>query len=351
MDRMQKGKRIYIEILRIWGCFFVLFNHSCKTIITIEVGDFSKSRVVALILFYFCKTAVPIFLMIAGANLLSKEDSFQKWKQRVFRILFILVGISLFYSIYYNKGLDLLDFLLKLYQGKISTALWYLYIYLGILIMLPVLRKVKLDRNSYIYIFILYCIGPGLLPFLQYYFGIVTPRFIFDVFPVGYIVAFFMGDFIDKKVQDKYLSRRGVVFSWIGLFVSLIFSLLCTLYQMNLNGYVNMDDMYNTIYYTPTLVLAVCVFFLVKYYLGTLTRRKIVTIVEHVGACTFGIYLIGDFLRDMMEVVFDILKEKMSQLMSVLIYVTCVFIVGFIIVYIYQRIVSQLQRKCFKSGI
>lgn len=348
---MQKNKSVYIEFLRIWGCFFVLFNHSCRTIITIEADDFTKSRVVALILFYLCKTAVPIFLMITGANLLSKEDSVHKWGQRVFRIFFILVMISLFYSIYYNKGLDLREFFLNFYQGKTSTALWYLYIYLGILIMLPILRKVKLDINLNIYLFVLYCIGPGIFPFLQYYFGIAIPRHIFTVFPVGYLVAFFMGDSMDKKVQYEQMSSKYVFIAWIGLFASLLFSLLCTLYQMNLNGYVHMDDMYNTTYYTPTLVLSVCIFFLAKYYFGTIKRKRMANIVERVGACTFGVYLMGDFLRDMMEGVFDILKEKVSQLMSVLIYVSLVFIVGVVIIYIYQLTASWLCRKYFKHGI
>ena len=97
---INKNKQCYMEFLRIIACFLVLYNHSCIVVTNIAADDFSKSRIVALLLFYLSKTAVPIFLMISGANLIKKSDTTVKYFKRIGKTLILLIMFSVFYNIY-----------------------------------------------------------------------------------------------------------------------------------------------------------------------------------------------------------------------------------------------------------
>lgn len=77
-------------------------------------------------------------------------------------MLIVLLGISL---LYYFKILQFdiasfngLDFVQRLLQANIRVPLWYLYLYLAYLFMLPVLRKMAqgMDSNGFIYLTLIY---------------------------------------------------------------------------------------------------------------------------------------------------------------------------------------------------
>ena len=71
---MKKAKLVHIEILRILAIFFVIFNHTGKDGYFL-FSEFSASSIrfwLYLFLSHFCKFAVPVFLAISGALVLSK---------------------------------------------------------------------------------------------------------------------------------------------------------------------------------------------------------------------------------------------------------------------------------------
>ena len=173
---MEKGKLVHLEVFRIIAIYAVMFNH------TVENGFFLFSLVPDSSFYgiYFfmsvgCKFAVPLFYMISGALLLKREESIRYiYRHRVLRIFIVLIVTSLFYCLYdYIKNsepFDLIEFLKIMYSSNKAAALWYLYSYLALLMMLPLLRKLarNLTVKEFAYLAIMSLLFTGIIPILQY---------------------------------------------------------------------------------------------------------------------------------------------------------------------------------------
>ncbi len=84
--------------------------------------------------------------MVSGSLLLPKEESIRYvYRHRVLRMVIVLVLFSLFqYSFTtwkYSDRFDFAYFLTKLNTDRHATAYWFLYSYIGMLMMLPLLRR------------------------------------------------------------------------------------------------------------------------------------------------------------------------------------------------------------------
>lgn len=170
----DKKKIAYLELLRVLACFFVIVNHTV-------VGEFlaqqpgSKKWVLLVAYFFASKTAVPVYLMISGALLLKQVDSYRKCLKRCLRIVADIVIFSLLYYLYswyvYGVDFDLLEFFKLIYQTNITNAYWYLYLYLGILVMLPLLQRLAagMEKREYVYLLLISVVFTGIMPILVHY--------------------------------------------------------------------------------------------------------------------------------------------------------------------------------------
>ena len=142
----QVRKRLLsLDLLRIFAILLVIFNHTNERgfyrVLTDDPGTF---------LYWFnlffsvaCKVAVPLFFMISGALLLKKDESIGATYKRGIRIVIDHVLFSLlFYEVQaWQTGIPLT--LKAFLTGTVHTNfphLWYLYTYIGFLLVVPVLR-------------------------------------------------------------------------------------------------------------------------------------------------------------------------------------------------------------------
>ena len=342
---MQKIKKVHIEFLRIMACLSVLFNHTDAAVISITADGLSKSRIITLIIYFVCKTAVPLFLMIAGANLCGKTDSKAKWYHRIEFILVTILIISALYHLYYNHAFYWQEYIRNLLTGESPLIMWYLYLYLGILLLLPILQRIQLPKKFYLFLLFLYCIGPGLVPFLDYYFGVkLISEYILMLQTKPFLLTFLFGHCLENCMHKKDYSGKGLVIAGIVAVLSLSFSVGCAIYQMNITGNTFDTTMYGRVFYTPTLLLATSIFYIVKYIWMYHEFVRVDRIILQVGSCTFGIYLLGDFLRDFFVGISDYLKSRMPEILSVLIYDLILFAIGYLIVVFYKCMVTQIKK-------
>lgn len=342
---MQKIKKVHIEFLRIIACYLVLFNHTDAAVINIGMDELSKSRIFTLILYFVCKTAVPLFLMIAGANLCGKNDSKEKWYHRIKYIVLTILIMSLLYHIYYNRGFYLQKYVENLWIGESPLVMWYLYLYLGILFLLPVLQKLQLSKNTYLFLLILYCIGPGLMPFLNFYFGMKPfSEYMMMLQTTPFLLTFLMGNYLENCLSEEDYSIKGVGIASLVAVLSISFSMGCAVFQIYNTGNVFDTNMYGRVFYTPTLLLATSIYYIAKYVWLNYSFGRIDHIILHIGSCTFGIYLLGDFLRDFFVGISDYLKARISEIVSVLIFDLILFVLGYLIVAFYKRVVAIMKQ-------
>ena len=155
MNPRNKG----LDLYRIIACGFVIINH-CNSKVLLQVTPKSLAWFVALGVIFITKICVPGFLMITGYNLLHRSEELQTYVNRIKRILIVLAVFSLFYYVWrciiHTMPLPaledagaagaaaayLLGFVKVLWQGGATDAFWYLYMYLGLLIMMPVFQMV-----------------------------------------------------------------------------------------------------------------------------------------------------------------------------------------------------------------
>ena len=174
-DRAQPRERVvFIELLRVAACFFVIVNHTVSDIFL--QGEPSPLWFGSLFYFFMSKAAVPLFLMITGYTML---DRWEDWPAVLRRIVRFGLCILLFSAVYYAVGRpagpwgahDILTFLLTLLHGPITGAYWYLYLYLGILLMLPFLRRMAagMERRDYHVYFLVSGLFFSLWPIVVYY--------------------------------------------------------------------------------------------------------------------------------------------------------------------------------------
>ena len=140
---MGKNRDTGIDAMRVLAMFGVVFNHSNERGSGLYLTCRPASPAYWIYLFFSvaCKT-VPLFLMISGAVMLTKDEEPLGilWKKRIWRMLTVLAVTLLIYylkDIYISgEHFQLHEFLNELYSvGYIH--LWYLYAYIAFLICLP----------------------------------------------------------------------------------------------------------------------------------------------------------------------------------------------------------------------
>ena len=190
--------------------FFVIVNHTASGEMMAKQLE-TKFWFIFTTYFFCSKIAVPVFLMIAGANLLGKVDDYRKHIKRVIRIL--LVGI-LFLFVYYlryiaanQEAVKFIDFFKMIYHNNITNAFWYLYMYLGLLIMMPLLQRmsVHMKKNDYLYLLFWIMIFMGIMPIIIHYFPDYSycEHFNSAILPV-YIGMVFTGYYVSHEVELEW---------------------------------------------------------------------------------------------------------------------------------------------------
>lgn len=153
-------KKYHLEVIRILAILMVMYNHSAAF-----MSFSNQSGVEYAISFLFsmvCKGAVPLFFMVSGALLLGKNESGKDlFQKRILRMILVIVIFSfLYYMKLVLKGerpFAPFSFLLSLPTDLVYLPYWFLYSYLGVLTILPILRPLaqNMSKNTFWYLIIL----------------------------------------------------------------------------------------------------------------------------------------------------------------------------------------------------
>lgn len=344
-----KEREVYIDVLRIISCFFVIYNHTYGfhfyTRPSLSMLQFSVYAALAIA----CKT-VPVFYMIAGALLLPKEESIRATWHRIPKFVIDTAVFSLIYALMlgrqYGKELTY-----EILHGLLQTPyhhLWYLYTYMPMLITLPVLRRFarSLDKTLALYLLgvavfflsILPVIGSW-LPNGEFYDGLypkwITESQIF-IYPIaGYIV--------DRIINIDELSIKHMICLWTADAACFAVSGFY-MYQLLLASPGNLDERWVQLF---MLFNSITLFLTVKWIFRRLRQipPAVRTVITSAGECTFGIYLMHMLFLPKMEVLGGKLVDAvgMPQIVGMLIASAATLLLGWGITFIARQI--PLLRK------
>lgn len=339
---MRRKKQLYLEVLRIIAIYFVIFNHTNErgytyfTTLEPSVGYWLCMAVSCV-----CVISVPIFYAISGVTLIPKEESIADiWKKRIPRYLLVLILFSVLQylvELEFDLGsCDWKEFFVGIYKKNIITPYWFLYAYLGFLVVLPFIRKMvkNLEEKEFLYLFFLMIFFKGFLTIGQYILsaGEVKLNSNFSISIVTTQMLFYpaMGYYLANKEE---ISWKQVGVLWIATIAAVGIMCFMVQYKINLTG--ELDENSVSAFdgtFRPLVVAAV--FVLVKKCSEAVRLRGIGRkIVLSMGSCTFGIYLIEQLVRERGYGIYDKMCSVIPAFPAILLYVGLVLIISYVIVF------------------
>lgn len=332
----RKKKYIYLELVRIISIFFVVFNH------TNQHGFFffpnTDSIIWYLISIFFsvlCKSAVPLFFMISGFLLLGKQETLATvLKKRVLKYGLIILAASAFTyianGIYYgNTDFSIRDIIKIVYRGSDIGTYWFLYSYLGILLMLPFLRGCVqyLTKTNTYYLILLRIVILGLLPIaifaclgysMETKIGSPVLQQATFYFLIGYYFGVNENEFEKKKVRGL-----GILLS----FLAIAISAAMTYYEFYRTGE------YSERFLEGLLpIVCITIFCMARYYSEKIEENsRTWKVFDFVGDKTFGIYLLEPVLRTYGQEIWNNLLNLLPDFIASIVWCVLFVTVGVMI--------------------
>ena len=330
-DSNATHRILYLDVLRVISIFAVCLIHTSLWYIEndakagIDYYDLCRSML------WWC---VPIFVMISGALLLKRTVNLrQLYTKRILRLVVSLVFWSIVYAfaVTHGKGgfLNLLGFIADGFGHA-----WFVYMIIGLYILLPILAKITESKKTMEYFLALSLVFAFVIPRLIEIYVAFTGRNasiiqdkineMYMFLPLGYSGYFVLGYYLSNKVTNR-VKEIIVIISALIVFAFVSFS-----YIFNAGDNI-LSQAFKMGYLTPTVLIeSVAVFIVLKNHCKTknVVFRKIFS---EISDCAFGIYLIHILVMNFLLITVDITKYLGKSVFSMLIVNLSVFLISLLL--------------------
>ncbi len=301
-NRETQGRTAFLDFLRILAAFFVIVNHTNSYVFKALTPVDSQWHW-SILWYYVSKTAVPIFIMISGACLLGKRDSYAKTGRRVLRTVLALVLASYLYFLWdawvnyglWPRAVDFGALFGRIWQGGVTDGFWYLPLYLGLLLTLPLWQKMAsaMEKRDCEYLMALTFTAGAAWPLLSHYVpALELPKYLDQLIPCSYLGLFFAGHYLVKYREPR---RNSVPLAAGALVLSLAVCWALTRLEFDRvepgQMYWFMDE--RAAPALPVIAASLSLFRLAHCAFGS---RRSGRLLAELGGCAFGIYLLQDLL-------------------------------------------------------
>lgn len=336
------GYKLHIDFIRIIAVLLVITNHIDINYYFYHDTTSNITFLVSLFVTIMCLIDVPLFFMISGALLLPREESLSFiWTKRIFKIFSILFIFSMLqYVILALRGkiddYGLVDFMKRFCSGNIQEPYWFLYYYLGFLMMLPVLRSIAihLKNEVFVFLFLVRLTLDFLVPFISYAFGIEFNIHITEPLTmVGSNIIFFLaGYYIENRIE---VNKKKMIIS-IGMVIFvLVVSMTYIFFNYVKYGTIN-DGFVNRL----TFVLTILSYYVFKYFFQNVDSA----FVRKIAGYVFGVYLIESMVRMIYLGLYKQVINSAPGVVGAFLYIVLTAITSFIVVYVYRSVVVRIRR-------
>lgn len=306
----RKPRSIDIELMRIIAAFFVIFNH------TGNKGFFLFSRFatntpqfwIYQLPAIFCKLSVPLFLMITGALLLGREPEPLKtlWKQRVLRMVLVLLVWSYFYYLVevfwvQSRAYSFKVFLRQVYECTLRGSFWYLYMLIPLLMCLPLLQRMvkNLTDRDFVYMLALVLVFKAVIPIAEYRLWHGEHK-VYGAFQPEWLIAYTfiypcLGYWLQRSFRAEVWTGGRLALLWAVNLATMAVTCWITAYMVDVTGICREGT--SGVFFNSFGVVKCATIFITCKVIAARVRipawlqRAIVSI----GGCTFGIYLLHSF--------------------------------------------------------
>lgn len=289
---MEKKRIVYFDVLNVLAALSVIFLH-CNGIVHTYSNTLAWKQ--ALGIEVICYWAVPVFLMLSGANLMNYREKYSTktfFQKRFMRTLIPFVAWSIIVAV--EKGISPFiigkrNFIDQFFNCKIEAIYWFFIPLFAIYFSMPVLSLLKDNKKILWYMaggaVVFNSVLPELFRYLKlsYNYNLsmmtVTGLLVFPI--IGYLFA----------TTDFSRKQRLIIYA-LGV-LGAVLRYTATYFLSVRDGAMNKMFFGYTSYYSVFLACAVFTFF--KYLpLNEIFSRstKAQTVLKNISGCSLGIYLI-----------------------------------------------------------
>lgn len=321
-------KTLYFEICRITAVFCIMFQHTGAR--GADAWMYTESTWVYMMSLagrVISSIGVPLFWMVSGALLLPKKESWKKvYGKRITRFAVVLVIFSVIRYFYLcitgNQSGDVGDFFRRFYTQEIFLPYWFLYEYLGILLVLPFLRKMvqNLTEQEERLLFALLLGWNALNDISNIFLGV---SFVLNLHFRSSISYFILGYLMENCRIPRRSERRGLRLD-IGcaVLVAVVLNIrVCSQHE-------------SEVLESLTMLLTISVYYLIRYIgeKSVWSNTILHYFILWCGSNVFGIYLIEDYLRNATAFIWEWSAPYISAVPACCPWLLSVFLLGNVLV-------------------
>jgi len=214
MEKTSSPSRVfYLDALRAVAAFMVIINHTNSYVFK-AAAPWTGTWCFSMAWYYLSKPAVPLFVMVSGACLLPRVDSYRRTGLRTLRMAGVLILFSYAYYLWglwlthweWRRVLDIPGFIAGIWEKRVTDSFWYLYFYVGLLIMLPLLQRLAsaLRKKDLRYLILLSYGISAFWPLLAHYVpSLHLPQYFTLPLLNIFIGLFFAGHYLHQFAAPK----------------------------------------------------------------------------------------------------------------------------------------------------
>ncbi|OGW79254.1 MAG: hypothetical protein A3G33_00190 [Omnitrophica bacterium RIFCSPLOWO2_12_FULL_44_17] len=338
----------WADLIRAIVVFGVVLVHVSADVIT-EWSKFPRSWWWAANIYdSLARGCVPAFVMLSGALLLPKIESYRDFFGKRFqRVMIPFVAWTVFYLLwkkhFYEPDLGFFEALIRAANNKVHFHLWFLYVIVGLYMITPVFRVLMahMSRRHIFYFLILCFFVASFFPFsekLIQVFANTKIRFSFPIEPVqGFIGYFVLGHFIRQSDTKKFVP--AVIVMWV---TSL---LICAMGSYFLSSHFHSFQslLYDNM--APNVVFYTATFFIIVKHAGPVIERHLNSglrnLITNFSKASFGIYLIHPIILEALAVGrwgFKLKGDVLHPFYMIPITTAVIYLLSFFVILLIQKI-------------
>ena len=330
---VNKKRLIYLDILNIIAILCVIAMHCNGVVHSYSTQRWWRTSLIVECVAYF---AVPLFLMISGANLFAyrkKYDTKTFFKKRFCKVLIPFIFWAFVMFIWKNyieeislANMNFLDLISAFFQSKEEYTYYFLFLILGIYLTLPILSNLADDkyRKSLWYAVAVYFLFNAILPNILGTVGVYYNTDL-GIAITGYMMYVILGYLLSTGEVDK----KYRIIIYVSAIVAVLYRYFMTLIFSNQIGKIDNRTWGYTQFHVYILTSAIFLFVKNLRLDDKINSEKIKNIISKISSCSFGIYLIHLIVRFYICKVFNIniLSWEWRALGFILVYIVSLGIV------------------------
>ena len=347
---MKTSRNYPLDVLRVLACLLVIWQHASEHYYIMYDGHLSHESSTTIIAFLnsLSRCSVPLFVMISGYFLLPMKDSATLFlRKRLTRILgpFIVwcVGYAIYYVFYWHHSLGqcLRNIAhIPVNYGTEVGHLWYVYMLLGLYLLVPVLSPwlrqcSRHQLQGYLGLWGL----TTLLPYVHLLFPEVLGECFWNQSPMLY----YYNGFVGYLLLGHYARRYGLPAALPSLALLLVgYAVTCLVFYLRIDGatWASEAELSWEFCSANVAMMAVGIFSLVQ----RLSVKREHRLLTDIALTSYAIYLAHIIVLNFS------LDSLAGRLGTVLLEIPLISLLTLAVTYLLVKLLSRLPRSKYWLG-